>query len=122
MTALEVGRQLVALSREGRSTEIFDRLYAEDVTTSNAADWPTFPRETRGIQTVREMNRWWSENFEVHSMEVEGPLPNGGQFIVLWRLEAIHKVTGKKMSIVSAGLYTVAQGKVVREQFFYETK
>ncbi|MCI0355218.1 MAG: nuclear transport factor 2 family protein [Acidobacteria bacterium] len=71
---------------------------------------------------MREKNRWWSDNFVVHNLEVEGPFPNGNQFIILWRLDATCKATGKRMQIASAGLYAVAQGKVVREQFFYEAK
>ncbi|MGH9603998.1 MAG: nuclear transport factor 2 family protein [Terriglobales bacterium] len=121
ITALEIGMQLVALGREGRFMEIFDRLYADDVTTCEAADWPTFPRETRGIQTVRAKSRWWAENFVDQRLEVEGPFPNGDQFIVLWRVEATHKTTGEKLNVTSAGLYTVAHDKVVREQFFYKT-
>lgn len=120
MTALEVGRQLVTLSREGRNMEVFDQLYAEDVTTSEASDWPTFPKETRGVEIVRRKNRWFSDNFVVHRLEVEGPWPNGEQFIVLFRLEVTEKATARKMQIASAGLYTVARGKVVREQLFYE--
>ena len=120
MTAIEVGRQLVALSRAGRSMDIFNQLYAADVTTSEAADWPTFPKETRGIEVVREKNRWWYENFVMHSMEVEGPFPNGDQFIVLFRMDMTEKATSRRMQVASAGLYTVAGGKVAREQFFYD--
>ncbi len=100
--------------------EVFDQLYAEDVSTSEAADWPTFPKETRGIEIVRQKNRWWSENFAVQRLEVEGPWPNGEQFIVLFRLEVTEKATARKIPITSAVLYTVARGKVVREQCFYE--
>ena len=120
MTALEVGKQLVALIRAGRSMDVFNQLYAQDVTTSEATDWPTFPRETRGIEVVREKNRWWYENFEMHSMEVEGPFPNGDQFIALFRMDMTEKATSKRIRLTSAGLYTVARSKVVREQFFYE--
>lgn len=117
MTTLEVGKELVSLTRGGKPIY---KLYAEDVTSIEAAEWAGFPREMRGLEAVREKVQWWAENNEVHSLEVEGPLPNGDQFIVLFRLDATQKPTGARMSITSAGLYTVAKGKVVREEFFYE--
>jgi len=64
----------------------------------------------------------WYGNHEVHSGKAEGPWPHGDRFIVRFIYEVTPKtgpMAGKRMTVDEAGLYTVANGKVVKEEFFY---
>ena len=81
------------------------------------------PREMKGIEAIRKKHQWWYENNEVHSSTASGPYPNGDQFIVIFDMDITAKtgpMAGQRMQMKEAGLYTVADGKIIREQFFYD--
>ena len=122
MTAMDVGKKLVELCKQGKNQEAMETLYSPDIVTIEAMDMPNMPREMRGMQAVGAKAKWWVENNIVHSAEVEGPWPNGDQFIVRFKYDITSKPQGNKRSTMDeVGLYTVENGKVVREQFFYPT-
>jgi hypothetical protein len=58
------------------------------------------------------------ENHEVHSCKVTGPFVAGDKFIVEFDLDVTNKPSKKRMQMKEAGLYVVANGKVMREDFF----
>ena len=121
-TAMEVGRKLVELCNQGKSMEAVDTLYAERIVGVEATAPPGKSAVTEGLAAIRGNNQWWVENHEVHSMTVEGPWPHGDRFIATFKLDVTPKagpMAGKRMVMEEAGLYTVADGKVVREEFFY---
>ncbi len=69
---------------------------------------------------MRGKNQWWSENHELHSTSVEGPWPHGDdRFAVRFAFDITHKPSGMRMKMDEIGLFTVSDGKVVREEFFY---
>jgi SnoaL-like protein len=122
MNAFEVGKKLVELCKQGKNHEAMETLYSPDIVTVEAMDMPNMPREMRGLQAVLAKSKWWEENNIVHSAEVEGPWPNGNQFIVRFKYDITSKPQGnKRVQMDEMGLYTVENGKVVREQFFYPT-
>ena len=121
-SALEVGQQLVALCREGRNLEAIDRLYSPSVVSIETHGNEHMPARMEGIDAIRGKNRWWLENHEVHGGEVRGPWPHGERFIVTMRYDVTAKVgpmAGRRMQFEEAGLYTVRDGKIVQEEFFY---
>ena len=124
MDTKQIGEKLVELCRAGKNMEAIDSLYSKDIVSIEAMSMPEMPREMRGIDQIREKNKWWVENNEVHGVSVEGPFPNEDRFIVKYNLDTTAKVgpmAGKRMKMDEVGLYTVKDGKVVREEFFYET-
>jgi hypothetical protein len=78
-------------------------------------------REIRGIQGVAAKGKWWSENHIVHAHEVEGPWPNGDRFVVRFKYDITNKPSNRRMQMDEVGLYTVENGKIVREEYFYPT-
>lgn len=50
-----------------------------------------------------------------------GPWPNGNRFVVGCQYDVTFKPTGKRMKLDEVGLHTVEGGKIVREEFFYDT-
>ena len=59
----------------------------------------------------------------MHSAQAEGPWPHGDRFIVRFKYEVTSKagpMAGKRMKLDEAGLYTVKDGKIVQEEFFYD--
>ena len=122
MSVLEIANQLVALCREGKNEEAIEKLYSPDIVSVEAMDMPGMGQTQRGIQAITGKTKWWYENHEVHGGEVSDPYPNGNQFIVQFKFDVTPKHTGQRMTMDEVGLYTVDKGKIVKEEFFYQTE
>lgn len=121
--ALEVGKTLVELCRNGKNLEAIDRLYAPGVVSIEVMGDETMPARIEGIEAVKGKNQWWIENHEVHSGEVSGPFPHGDRFIVQFSYDVTAKggpMQGRRFKMSEAGLYAVRDGKIVKEEFFYD--
>lgn len=119
MSTMKIGEEMVALCRVGKNEEALDRLFSPDVESVEAAEMPGIGRVQKGLAAVKGKNAWWIANHEVHSAEALGPYPNGDRFIVHFRYEVTPKETGKRTKMDETALYTVANGKIVKEEFFY---
>ena len=73
MSALETGKQLVDLCRRGQFMDAVDTLYARNIVSIEPQGAPGMPAKMEGIAAIRGKNQWWTENHEVHAMQVEGP-------------------------------------------------
>src|SRR5262245_9597490 len=119
---LEVGKKLVELCRAGKGKQAIDELYSPNIVSIEAADMGEIPQRMEGINAVRGKTDWWEANHKVHSGEAFGPYPHGDQFIVHFKFDVTAtggKMAGKRMQLDEAALYTVKNGKVVQEEFFY---
>ena len=121
MNAFEVGKKLVELCKQGKNDEAMETLYAPDIVSVEAADMGALGRESRGYEAVQQKSKWWSENHIIHLQEVEGPYPHGDRFIVRFKYDVTNKPANRRIQMDEMGLFTVANGKVVREEFFYST-
>jgi ketosteroid isomerase-like protein len=116
----EVADELVELCRQGKNLEAVDRFYSPDIVSTEAAEMGGMPRVVRGQAGVRAKNEAWVKDTKVHSSELRGPFPHGeDQFAVYAQYEVTPKTTGKKMKMEEVGVYTVRNGKIVEERFFY---
>jgi ketosteroid isomerase-like protein len=114
-----VAAELVELCREGKNMEAIDRLYSQSIVSIEPMGSETMPAEMKGIDAIRGKNQWWFDNFEVNSHEVEGPFVGEEQFAVHYRSDVTFTPTGERHRLNEMALYTVADGKIVREEFFY---
>ena len=118
MTTVEMANKLVALCRQGKYSEARP-LYASECVSVEAFAPPGMDRESRGLAAIQAKGEWWAANHEVHSAVVAGPWPTDDRFIVGFKFEVTHKPSGKRMTMEEMALYTVKDGKIVREEFFY---
>lgn len=116
-----VANELVALCRAGRNADAIAKLYSPDIVSIESMGSATMPAEMRGIDAIRKKNEWWAANNEVHSAAAHGPYVGDDQFAVHYEYETTFKPTGQRMRMTEMALYTVSDGKIVREQFFYNT-
>jgi ketosteroid isomerase-like protein len=115
----EVARALVAGVREGRERENLERLYAPDAVSVEPRDAGN-GREARGLEAIRAKHAWWEENFTVHDAQVEGPFLHGDdRFAVIYAMDVEHRESGSRVATGEVGIYHVAGGRIVREEFFY---
>ncbi len=124
MDTKQVGEKLVSLCSKGKNMEAVESLYSKDIVSVEAMGSPEMPAELRGIDKIKGKNQWWYDNNEVHSAKVEGPFPNNDRFAVKFHWDVTPKAgprKGKRMQMDEVGIYTVKNGKIVREEFFYST-
>ena len=121
MALMDVANALVAGCREGREVELLDKLYAADAVSVEAADMGD-GRETAGIAGIKGKHEWWENTFEVQSANVSDPFPHGDdRFAVIFEITTKHKENGEVSDMKEVAVYSVSDGKIVREEFFYPT-
>ena len=121
-SAMEVGKQLVALCSQGKHVEAIDHLYCQDVVSIEPGEAGPMPARQEGIEAIRAKNQWWMDNHEVHGGEIKGPYPHGDQFACYFSFDVTAKcgpMEGKRMQMEEVALYTVKNGKISQEEFFY---
>src|SRR5215471_422413 len=91
-----VGERLVELCRAGKNFDAIDELYDEKVISVEAQAPPDMPLTAKGIDAVREKNKWWFDNNTVHAATAEIPLVNGDRFAVRYAYEFTPKAGGSK--------------------------
>ena len=123
MTTKEIADQLVALCRAGKNIEAVETLLSSNVVSVEPAGDDAMPAVQTGRDAVRGKNEWWLQNHEIHSVQIKGPLPNGDRFAVIYNFEVTPKagpMTGKRFRMEEVALYTVSDGSITREEFFYD--
>lgn len=122
----KVATTLVENCRQDKDEANLDELYADHAVSVEAFAMPGDERIKEGLDAIRAKHEWWRANMEVlesgltPEQMAEGPFYNGDdRFSVIFRLKAKDKNSGQVMDMVETATYTVDNGKVVREEFFY---
>ncbi|MEO0620843.1 MAG: nuclear transport factor 2 family protein [Pseudomonadota bacterium] len=117
----EIADALVAHCRAGTEREGIDTLYAPDAVSVEAMDMPDTPgRVVTGLDAIKAKHDWWDGAVEMHEAKIDGPYPHGDdRFGVIFEMKATDKASGNLMDMKEMAVYHVADGKIVREEFFY---
>ena len=120
-TLRAVADALVRYCRENKEATALSELYAPDAVSVEAAPMPgQTSREIRGLEGIRGKHAWWNEAMLVHGAVVDGPYFHGeDRFAVIFEIDATNKTTQQRMAMKEVALYTVQNGKIVREEFYY---
>ena len=106
---------------ESEIRDAIEELYADDVVSTEAQEAPGMTRQVQGKQSVLGKNQWWAENHEVHESHVEGPFPHGDdRFAVIFKYDVTNKPSKQRYKMEEVGLFQVQNGKIVKEEFFYD--
>ena len=120
MTLTDIAAELVAGCREGREAENLGKLYAEDAVSVEAADFSGAGREAHGLDAIRAKHAWFEGAMEILDGTTSDPFPHGDdRFAVIFDMKGRDKATGEVTDMKEVGVYHVAGGKIVREEFFY---
>jgi ketosteroid isomerase-like protein len=121
MTTQEIGRRYVSLCQQGKFDACLDELYAKSAESVEAAPPPGGDRTAKGLDAIRAKGKEWQDSHVVHSAEVSGPFPNEDRFAVHFVFDVTDKPSGKRTKMDEFGLFTIEDGKITREEFFYPT-
>ena len=122
MNTFEIAKKYVELCTEHQNHVALETLFSPDAISVEAAAMPGMPAEERGVKALIAKGKRWMENHEVHGAKVEGPWPHGNRFIVRFTYDVTNKPSGRRLQMDETALFTVENGKIVREEFFYPTQ
>jgi len=119
MNAQEVANRLVQLCREGRNVEAINELYDDNVISHEPEGSPM--KEKVGREAVLDAtNRWLASVEELHSSFISNPIVAGNFFACTMTVDATYKEHGRN-EMSELCVFEVNDGKIVAEQFFYNT-
>lgn len=122
MDTQSIADRLVALCREGRFEAAYDELFAEDARNVEMPAMSDGPLgNATGLADMRRKSAAWSEGVEeIHGLRVGDASVAGHWFSVPMWLDVTFKGRGR-MQMDEMCLYQVRDGRIVLEQFFYDT-
>ncbi|MEP7014707.1 MAG: nuclear transport factor 2 family protein [Verrucomicrobiota bacterium] len=117
MTTEQVAQKVVELVREQAWYQALETLYDKDIVSMEARTRDGSSPETRGMEGVRGKIDWWVDAMEVHSFKVSDPFVAHDRFVVQYDIDVTDKDSKKRFQMSEVGVYTVKDGKIVREEF-----
>src|SRR5207237_1134096 len=116
----EVEQKVIELVRKQAWHEALDTLYDKNIVSVEARTMDGSSPETRGIDGVRGKTDWWLQNMQVHSFKANGPFVAHDRFVVQYDADVTDKNSKNRMQLSEVGVYTVKDGKIVREEFLHD--
>jgi hypothetical protein len=121
MNTEAVAKRLVELCRQGKFDEAQTELYSDDAVSIEMEGLPAGSiGNAKGLDAIREKSRQFNAGIEaVHGGSVSDPIVTGNWFSMVLTMDATFKGRGR-VNMEEICVYQVRDGKVVREQFFYD--
>jgi hypothetical protein len=113
---LDVGKSLVELARSGRGTEVERKWWSPGVVSIEGLG---ISMEWVGSKAAHQKGVDWEADHVVHGVEIAGPFVGASGFAVHYKMDIETKSTGQREKMEEVGVYTVQNGKIVREEFMY---
>jgi len=117
---VELGRVFVQAMQNRRGIAHVDEIYAESAESVEAVVPPGRDvRIARGRVAIKAKREDWVATHDIHKLEADGPYvhpPN--RFGVRFEAVVTQKATGRQITLRELAVYTVEEGKIVREEFF----
>ena len=122
MNVMEIGQKLVAAVLAGREAEdaFVSEFYDADIVSIEGQSGEEMPQRMEGLEAVRGKHNWWNDNNDIHSTTATGPYcgHREDQFVIRHNMD-ITPTGGERMQMEEVGIYTLANGKIVMEEFLY---
>lgn len=119
MTTAAVAARFVELCSQFKNFDAMKELYADNIVSVEASPGPNGSQETPGKAAVIAKSVAWAGLNEIHGASCTGPYILDNRFAVNFVFEITPKSTGKRISVAEIAVYTVEDGKITREEFFY---
>lgn len=117
MSTEEVAARLVNLCRTGKWFEAHQELYSQDAESIEPEGTPW--GSVKGMEAIKKKGEEWGKNIvEMHGGEISEPMVCGNHFVVKMLSDNTFKDMGR-VKFEELCMYEVADGKIVKEEFFY---
>lgn len=116
MDAKQVAEAFTELCKAEKFEEAGERFWADDVVSLEASEGPRSRTQRR--DQAKAKGDWWTENNEVHGFTTVGRFVNGDQFALRFDVDVTPRGEARRQ-MEEVGLYTVRDGRIVEERFFY---
>lgn len=113
----EIAADCVALSNGGDLDGMGAKYWADNVVSLEPGEGPMARAE--GIPALKAKAEWWYGAHDIHSIETGGPYIHGDQFGIRWTMDLTRKADGQRFQMDEIGVFTVRDGKIVEERYFY---
>ncbi len=116
-TPMEIGRSLVSMFNRGQFAEIEAKWWnPREITSVEGAG---VSLAWTGKPAVDAKNHEWMADHVIHGASADGPFVGASGFAVRFRMDVETRSTGDRRVMDEVGVYTVKNGKIVREEFMY---
>ena len=119
MTVKEIATKLAEYCRKEDYMTAQKELYADDVVSIEPEESEAFAKETKGLKAVNEKVQKFNDMIEEsYGNTVSEPIIAGNSFAFIAEMDI--KMKGQERSkMAEVAVYTVKDGKVVKEEFFW---
>jgi hypothetical protein len=111
-----IGADLVALFNRGQWREIEQKYHAKSLVSVEGVG---VSMAWSGEKAVREKNEGWMATHRIHGASAEGPYVGASGFSVKFAMDVEDTTNNTRVMMEEVGVYTVQDGKIVREEFMY---
>ena len=115
-TPLEIAQDVVALIRDGKSDEVEEKWLAPGI---ESVEGVGASMAWSGKKAVLAKYRGWEADHEIHDDELEGPWVGATGFALKFWIDVTQNSTGQRTQMEEIAVYTVHNGKIVREEFHF---
>ena len=119
MDTKAIAKAFTDLCAKGEFDHAGQKFWSDDVVSREPGDGDM--AVLKGRKAVVGKGEWWYANHTIHNTKVEGPYVHGDQFVVRFTMDLTPK-DGKRHTMDEVGVYTVKNGKIVDESFFYHNE
>ncbi len=118
MTTQEVAKRLVELCKKGDFETAQTELFSKDAVSEEPEASSDFDKETKGLEAIKQKGeKWKSMVTEMRGITVSDPVVAGNSFACTMKMDVTMK-EGGDMDMTELCVYTVKDGKIVKEEFF----
>ena len=121
MSVESVALKFMELCNQGKHFEVMRTMYSEDMVSVEGSG-----KETAGKDAVIQKSAVFQGNNAILSQDLRGPFYCGdanadsGKFAVYTAIEFEPKAGGERQRHEEVGFYTVKNGTITREEFYYD--
>lgn len=119
----EIAHDCIGLWNEMRHRDAYERHYSDDAVKVEPVNFgDDYANEVRGRKALADHEEYiWERMVHAHSITIaEGPYIGASGFSVVIDSDFTMRDTGERHVFREIGVYTVKDGKIVREEFLYD--
>jgi hypothetical protein len=115
-----IANRLVELCRQFAYEQAAKELYSPEIVSIEVnAEGFNKAKIAKGTAELIAKAEAWNTEFEIHSGTVSDPIVTDNEFAVTFSMDCTHRPSGQRMPMSEIAVYEVADGKIVKESFFY---